>query len=70
MEGIPVPDVADYKRCKEVELGLTAGSITQPQPKQPKMENCLFSEEELHAQLEAHKALMAPMRPPLPHRLT
>lgn len=58
MEGIPAPDVADYKRRKEIELGLAAGSISQPQPKRPKVENKLLSEEELRAQLEAHKALM------------
>lgn len=58
MEGIPAPDVADYKRRKEIELGLAAGSISQPQPKRPKIENRLLSEDELRAQLEAHKALM------------
>lgn len=58
MEGIPAPDVADYKRRKEIELGLAAGSISQPQPKRPKVENKPLSEEELRAQLAAHKALM------------
>ncbi|KAH6897877.1 hypothetical protein BKA70DRAFT_1080978, partial [Coprinopsis sp. MPI-PUGE-AT-0042] len=58
MEGIPAPDVADYKRRKEIELGLTAGSISQPQAKRAKIENKPLSEEELRAQLEAHKALM------------
>lgn len=58
MEGIPAPDVADYKRRKEIELGLSAGSISQPQAKRPKTENRPLSEEELKAQLEAHKALM------------
>ncbi|EGN95776.1 hypothetical protein SERLA73DRAFT_113481, partial [Serpula lacrymans var. lacrymans S7.3] len=58
MEGIPAPDVADYKRRKEIELGLAAGSISQPQPKRPKIENRPLSEDELKAQLEAHKALM------------
>lgn len=58
MEGIPAPDVADYKRRKEIELGLAAGSISQPQAKRPKIENRPMSEEELKAQLEAHKALM------------
>ncbi|KAH9900780.1 hypothetical protein C8Q73DRAFT_662336 [Cubamyces lactineus] len=48
MEGIPAPDVADYKRR----------TITQPQSKRPKVENRPLSEEELKAQLEAHKALM------------
>jgi len=66
MEGIPAPDVADYKRRKEVELGLTAGSISQPQAKRPKTENRLFSEEELRAQLEAHKALMGAHETPAP----
>ncbi|KAF9443426.1 hypothetical protein P691DRAFT_808961, partial [Macrolepiota fuliginosa MF-IS2] len=58
MEGIPAPDVADYKRRKEIELGLAAGSISQPQAKRPKIENRQMSEDELKAQLEAHKALM------------
>ncbi|KAG5650751.1 hypothetical protein H0H81_011163 [Sphagnurus paluster] len=58
MVGIPAPDVADYKRRKEIELGLSAGSISQPPPKRPKIENRPMSEEELKAQLEAHKALM------------
>ncbi|KAI6162501.1 hypothetical protein EDD17DRAFT_1816537 [Pisolithus thermaeus] len=71
MEGIPAPDVADYKRRKEMELGLAAGSISQPQPKRPKIENRLLSEDELRAQLEAHKALMgassdAPAAAPAP----
>ena len=58
MVGIPAPDVADYKRRKEIELGLSAGSISQPPTKRPKVENRPLSEEELKAQLEAHKALM------------
>ncbi|KAI0672638.1 hypothetical protein C8Q78DRAFT_669625 [Trametes maxima] len=58
MEGIPAPDVADYKRRKEIELGLNPGTISQPQSKRPKVENRPLSEEELKAQLEAHKALM------------
>lgn len=58
MVGIPAPDIADYKRRKEIELGLSAGSISQPPPKRPKVENRPLTEEELKAQLEAHKALM------------
>ncbi len=58
MEGIPAPDVADYKRRKEIELGLTIGSISQPQSKRPKIENRVFTQAELRIQLEAHKALM------------
>ncbi|ESK89021.1 zinc finger protein 207 [Moniliophthora roreri MCA 2997] len=58
MEGIPAPDVADYKRRKEIELGLAAGSISQPPPKRPKTENRPMTDEELKAALEAHKALM------------
>ncbi|KAK0500509.1 hypothetical protein EDD18DRAFT_831628 [Armillaria luteobubalina] len=58
MEGIPAPDVADYKRRKEIELGLAAGSISQPPAKRPKTENRPMSEDELKAALEAHKALM------------
>ncbi|KAI6146767.1 hypothetical protein BKA82DRAFT_27261, partial [Pisolithus tinctorius] len=71
MEGIPAPVVADYKRRKEIELGLAAGSISQPQPKRPKIDNRPLSEDELRAQLEAHKALMgassdAPAAAPAP----
>jgi len=66
MEGIPVPDVADYKRRKEIELGLTAGSISQPQAKRPKTENRQLTEDELRAQLEAHKALMGAHETPAP----
>ncbi|KAI0743298.1 hypothetical protein BC629DRAFT_1263821, partial [Irpex lacteus] len=58
MEGIPAPDVADYKRRKEIELGLNPGTISQPPAKRPKVENRPLSEAELRAQLEAHKALM------------
>ncbi|KAG7089766.1 hypothetical protein E1B28_011420 [Marasmius oreades] len=58
MEGIPAPDVADYKRRKEIELGLAAGSISQPPAKRPRTENRPMTEDELKAALEAHKALM------------
>ncbi|GBE90211.1 hypothetical protein SCP_1900600 [Sparassis crispa] len=58
MEGIPAPDVADYKRRKEIELGLNPGTISQPQSKRPKIDNRPLSEEELRVQLQAHKALM------------
>ncbi|OBZ69287.1 hypothetical protein A0H81_10885, partial [Grifola frondosa] len=58
MEGIPAPDVADYKRRKEIELGLNPGTISQPPSKRPKLENRPLTEEELRAQLAAHKALM------------
>jgi len=58
MEGIPAPDVADYKRRKEIELGLNPGTISQPQAKRPKIENRPLSEDELKAQLAAHRALM------------
>lgn len=58
MEGIPAPDVADYKRRKEIELGLNPGSISQPQAKRPKLDQRPLSEDELRAQLAAHKALM------------
>jgi len=47
MEGIPALDVADYKRRKEIERGLAAGSISQPPPKRAKIENCPVTEEEL-----------------------
>ncbi|CAK5269750.1 unnamed protein product [Mycena citricolor] len=58
MEGIPAPDVADYKRRKEIELGLTAGSISAPQAKKPKIENKPIPEDELQNLLEQHKRLM------------
>lgn len=66
MEGIPAPDVADYKRRKEIELGLAAGSISQPPPKRAKVENRPLSEDELRRQLEEHKALMGISVPPEP----
>ncbi|THH08321.1 hypothetical protein EW145_g2786 [Phellinidium pouzarii] len=66
MEGIPAPDVADYKRRKEIELGLNPGTITQPQAKRPKIENKVYTQEELHIQLEAHKALMGASENPAP----
>ena len=65
MEGIPAPDVADYKRRKEIELGLNPGTITQPQAKRPKFENRILTENELKAQLEAHKALMGAAENPV-----
>jgi hypothetical protein len=58
MEGIPAPDVADFKRRKEIELGLAAGSISQPQAKRPKIDNRVIAEDELRRQLQEHKALM------------
>jgi len=58
MEGIPAPDVADYKCRKEIELGLAAGTISQPLPKRAKIENRPLTEEGLRRQLAEHKALM------------
>jgi hypothetical protein len=58
MEGIPAPDVADYKRRKEIELGLSIGSISQPQAKRPKIDKRVYTQQELKIQLEQHKALM------------
>jgi hypothetical protein len=43
--------VADYKRRKEIELGLTVGSISQPPAKRAKAENRPLGEEELRRQL-------------------
>ncbi|KAJ3505613.1 hypothetical protein NLJ89_g7323 [Agrocybe chaxingu] len=63
MQGIPAPDVADYKRRKEIELGLAAGTISQPQPKRAKIENRPISEDDLRRQLEEHKALMGLNQP-------
>ncbi|KAG9015182.1 hypothetical protein FRB94_004301 [Tulasnella sp. JGI-2019a] len=59
MEGIPKDDVEAWKRRKEQELGLAAGSISQPQTKRPRLDLKPISEAELHAQLAAHRALMA-----------
>jgi len=58
MERIPAPEVADYKRRKEIELGLAAGSISQPPPKSAEVENRPLTEEELRQQLAQHKSLM------------
>ncbi|KAI5122221.1 hypothetical protein M0805_002710 [Coniferiporia weirii] len=65
MEGIPAPDVADYKRRKEIELGLNPGTITQPQAKRPKIENKVYTQDELRIQLEAHRALMGGVENPV-----
>ncbi|KAJ7769017.1 hypothetical protein B0H14DRAFT_354660 [Mycena olivaceomarginata] len=62
MEGIPAPDVADYKRRKEIELGLNPGSISAPQAKRPKIENKPIPEDELRNLLEQHKKLMGASR--------
>ncbi|KAG8859311.1 hypothetical protein FRB96_004526 [Tulasnella sp. 330] len=59
MEGIPKDDVEAWKRRKEQELGLAAGSISQPQAKRPRLDLKPIPEAELHAQLAAHRALMA-----------
>ena len=58
--------MSQTKHRKEIELGLIAGSITQPPPKRPKTENRPLSEDELRAQLEAHKALMGAHETPAP----
>ena len=58
MEGIPAPDLADYKRRKEAELGLKPGTITQPAAKRQRVENRVLSETELRLALQAHRALM------------
>jgi len=59
MEGIPKDDLENWKRRKEQELGLAAGSISQPQAKRPRLDLRAIPEAELHAQLTAHRALMA-----------
>ena len=56
MEGIPAPGVADYERRKEIELGLTNGSISQPPAKRAKIESCPLAEEELRRQLAKQSA--------------
>jgi len=70
MEGIPAPDLADYKRRKEAELGLAPGSTSvPPSAKRPKIDKRVMSQAELAAMLAAHKALMSgaelPVAPPL-----
>ncbi|KDQ21002.1 hypothetical protein BOTBODRAFT_124915 [Botryobasidium botryosum FD-172 SS1] len=61
MEGIPKSDLEDWKRRKEAELGLSSGSISgQHQAKRPRVDYSKpISEEELAAQLAAHRALMS-----------
>ncbi|KZV83175.1 hypothetical protein EXIGLDRAFT_742198 [Exidia glandulosa HHB12029] len=58
MEGIPAPDLADYRRRKEAELGLKLGTLTAPPAKRPRVENRVLSEAELRLALQQHKALM------------
>ncbi|KAI5996618.1 putative zinc finger protein [Pisolithus orientalis] len=62
-------EIFDSKRRKEIELGLAAGSISQPQPKRPEIDNRPLSEDELRAQLEARFYNAAPTAyavPPAP----
>ncbi|KAG9046468.1 hypothetical protein FS837_004353 [Tulasnella sp. UAMH 9824] len=59
MEGIPKDDVENWKRRKEQELGLAAGSISQPPTKRARTDLRPLSEAELRAQLLAHIALMS-----------
>jgi len=64
MEGIPVPDVATYRRKKEQELGLTPGTFgglpgqRQQNERKSNFENRIYTFEELKLMLETHKALM------------
>ncbi|KZV94657.1 hypothetical protein EXIGLDRAFT_645013 [Exidia glandulosa HHB12029] len=58
MEGIPAPDLADYRRRKEAELGLKPGTISAPPAKRPRVENRVLTEAELRLALQQHKALM------------
>ncbi|KIO26735.1 hypothetical protein M407DRAFT_243624, partial [Tulasnella calospora MUT 4182] len=55
MEG----DVENWKRRKEQELGLAAGSISQPPTKRARTDLRPLSEAELRSQLLAHIALMS-----------
>ncbi|KAG8927599.1 hypothetical protein FRC03_008242 [Tulasnella sp. 419] len=66
MEGIPKNDLEDWKRRKEQELGLAPGSTSQPQAKRPRLDLGPLSEDELRAQLAAHKALMSGSDAPAP----
>ncbi|KAF9516871.1 hypothetical protein BS47DRAFT_612675 [Hydnum rufescens UP504] len=59
MEGIPKNDAEAWKRRKEAEAGVAAGSTSQPQAKRPKVDKKPLSDVELAAQLAAHKALMS-----------
>jgi len=58
MGRVLAPDVADYKHGKKIELGLAAGSISQPFMTTAKIKNCPLTEEELRHQLTEHKALI------------
>lgn len=64
MEGIPAPDVANYKRKKEIELGLAPGTFgsTPGAPQQQKRnagyENRIYTAQELKHMLDTHIALM------------
>ncbi|KAF8338934.1 uncharacterized protein EI90DRAFT_3144199 [Cantharellus anzutake] len=57
MEGVPKSDVEAWRRKKEIEAGVAIGS-SAPHPKHPKLDRRSIPDEELAAQLEAHKALM------------
>ncbi|KZO91216.1 hypothetical protein CALVIDRAFT_462573, partial [Calocera viscosa TUFC12733] len=60
MEGIPAPDLADYKRRKEAELGLAPGSTSMPAAaKRPKIDKRVLTQAELAQMLVNHKALMS-----------
>ena len=52
-------DAEAWKRRKEAEAGVAAGSTSQPQAKRPKLDKKPLSDAELAAQLAAHKALMS-----------
>lgn len=59
-------DVDAWRRKKEQEAGLAAGSTSQPPQKRPKLDKKVLTESELAMQLASHKALMSgndPNRP-------
>ena len=64
MEGVPPADLADWKARKAAaEMDGTAGSNYRPS-KKPRVDKGVIPAEKLHAQLEAHKALMSGKAPP------
>lgn len=60
-------DLDAWRRKKETEAGVAAGSTSQPPAKRPKLDKRPISEAELAVKLAAHRALMSgnDLRPPI-----
>jgi hypothetical protein len=52
-------DIEAWRRRKEQEAGIAAGSLSQPAAKRPKLDKRPISEAELAIKLAAHRALMS-----------